>query len=172
MNTLDAIYSRRSIRKFTEETVSDEQVQILMKAAMAAPSATNEQAWRFVIIRDKNTMNSIQEFHPFASMLATANLVIAVLGDLTEEHHPGYWPLDTSAATQNLLLAAHELGLGAVWLGVYPRDERMRAVSELLELPEEYPPLCLIPIGHPAEEKMSVDRFNPEKVHLERFTQE
>ena len=168
MNTLEAIHTRRSIRRFAETPVTDEQVEVLLKAAMAAPSAKNEQAWRFVVIRNREILEEIRRQHPYAGMLATAPLAIAVLGDRTHLTHPDYWVVDCSAASQNLLLAAHELGLGAVWLGVFPREERMNELTRILHLPEHLPPLNLIAVGVPAEQKPQVDRYRPEVVYRDR----
>jgi nitroreductase len=169
MNTLEAIHTRRSIRKFTDDPVTGEQAETLLRAAMAAPSANNEQAWAFVEIRDRGRLDEIMEAHPFATMLATAPLAIAVLGDTSRELHPGYWPLDCSAAAQNILLAAHELGLGAVWLGVHPREERILDISRILSLPAHLVPHCLIAAGHPAETKNPAERFDPDRVFRESF---
>ncbi len=172
MNTLEAIFTRRSIRKYAKSQVSEEQVETLLKAAMAAPSAHNEQPWRFVVIRDRAVLNEIRDVHPYAKMLSSAALAIAVLGDRRRERHPGYWPVDCSAATQNLLLAAHEMGLGAVWLGVYPREQRMRDISRILHLPDHLPPLNVIALGVPAETKPRADRFRPEVVYVDRVPEE
>ncbi|MFH0881747.1 MAG: nitroreductase family protein [bacterium] len=168
MNTLEAIFSRRSIREFTDSPIASEQVETLLRAAMAAPSANNEQAWRFVVIRDRAVMNAIMEVHPYSQMLATAPLAVAVLGDRTRVTHPDYWIVDCSAATQNLLLAAHEMGLGAVWLGVFPRKKRMRDISRILHLPDHLLPLNVIALGVPAEIKPRVDRYRPEVVYTDR----
>ena len=165
MNTLEAIFTRRSIRRFTDTPVTGEQVETLLRAAMAAPSAKNEQSWRFVVIRDRAVLNRIMDVHPYSAMLATAQLAIAVLGDRTRVTHPDYWVVDCSAASQNLLLAAHDLGLGAVWLGVYPREQRMNDLAKILHLPEHLPPLNLIAIGVPAEEKPKADRYRADVVY-------
>jgi len=169
MNVIDTILSRRSIRKYTNERVNDEQVELLLKAAMYAPSAGNQQTWHYVVLREKETFNKIIEFHPFAQMLSQASVAICVCADLSLESKQGYWMVDCSAATENLLLAAHSLGLGAVWLGVYPRPERMEGLKQVLYLPESVEPFSLISIGYPAEEKKLPNRFKPERIHLERW---
>ena len=171
METLEAIHTRRSIRRFKDAEVTDEQVETMLRAAMAAPSANNEQSWRFVVIRDRNILEEIMEVHPYSKMLSTASLAIAVLGDRTRVTHPDYWVVDCSAATQNLLLAAHEIGLGAVWLGVYPREKRMHDISRVLQCPDHLPPLSLIAIGIPDEAKPRVDRYRPEVVYLNRVSE-
>ena len=170
MNILELIKTRRSIRKFDiSKTVSDEQVSDLLTAAMYAPSAGNQQVWQFITIRNKLTFEKINEFHPFSSMLKQSDLVVLVCGDSSIEAKPGYWPVDCAAATQNILLAAHGLGLGAVWLGVYPVLERQVGMSQLLNIPEHIHPFSLVVIGYSAEEKKMPERFKPERIHSENW---
>jgi nitroreductase len=163
------IRSRRSIRKYTGEPVTDEQVDELLRAAMSAPSAANQQPWRFVVIRSQEQRERIPAFHPHASMAPSASVVIAVCGDLSGLRIPERWVQDCSAATQNLLLAAHDMGLGAVWLGVYPTNERVEGVRRLLDLPEDIMPRAMGAIGHPAEHLPAVDRFEEGYVHYDRW---
>ncbi|MDX9694521.1 MAG: nitroreductase family protein [Bacteroidales bacterium] len=118
MEILEGIITRRSIRKYTDKKISDDQVQMLLKAGMYAPSARNQQPWHFLVINDKRTLNQLSEIHPYAKMLTEAQLSILVCGDETLELSTGYWVVDCSVATQNILLAAHGMGLGAVWLGL------------------------------------------------------
>jgi nitroreductase len=166
---MEAILSRRSIRRYTPDPVPEEVIQELLAAAMSAPSASNEQPWQFVVIDDRHLLDEIPKFHPYAGMLKQAPLAIAVCGDLKLETMSGYWIQDCSAATENLLLAAHAKGLGAVWLGVHPREERVNAVRELLGLPEQVRPLCLISIGYPAEQKPPSHRYDASRVHRNRW---
>ena len=121
----DAILRRRSIRAYTQEPVTDAQVEALLRAAMAAPSAGNQQPWRFVVIRDKRTLGAITEVHPYAKMLPGASVAILVCGDPGAGKWPQYWEQDCAAATENVLIAAEQLGLGSVWLGVHPLAERV-----------------------------------------------
>ncbi len=167
MDTLEALFTRRSIRKYTDEPVSEEMLHTLLKAGMYAPSANNRQPWHFVVIRDRSLLEEITTIHPHAQMLKQAPLAIAVCADTTRS--PRYWALDCSAATQNILLAAHALGLGAVWLAVYPNPTRVPAMSKLLHLPEHVTPVTLIAVGHPAEQKGPVERFRPEAVHYDTW---
>jgi nitroreductase len=169
MDTLDAIAARRSIRKYTDRPVPDDVVSQLLKAAMAAPSAGNEQAWQFIVIRDRALLDAIPKFHPYSAMLKYASVAILVCGDLTLEKYKGYWVQDCAAATQNLLLAATTMGLGAVWTGVYPAEDRVAGMRKLLNLPEHVIPLSLVPVGYPAEQPAKADRFNPERVHKDRW---
>lgn len=164
---LDTIFARRSIRKYTEEPVNQEHIELLLKAAMAAPSASNRKPWQFVVVTERETLDALAEGHAHGKMLFDATLCISVCGDLTERER--FWVQDCSAATENLLLAATALGLGAVWLGVYPRDERVAAVRQVLDLPEHITPLDLISIGHPAEEKEPRTQYDEGRVHWERW---
>lgn len=169
MDTLAAIHQRRSIRKYTAEPVTDATIELLLRAAMAAPSAGNEQPWHFVVIRDRKTLNAIPSFHPHAGMLMEAPVAILVCGDVTLERHKGMWVQDCAAAVENILLTVADLGLGAVWLGVYPRDERVAGLRKLLGLPKHVIPFALIAIGHPGETKAKDDRFRQDRVHRDRW---
>ncbi len=165
MELFEALYTRRSIRAYTEEPISDDQVRKLLGAAMIAPSAGNEQPWQFVTITDRLLLEKLATVHPYVGMLRQAPLAILVCGDLSLEKYAGYWVIDCSAAIQNMLLAAHGLGLGAVWTGIYPMQERVDAVRDIFQLPENIIPHSLIPIGHPAMDSKRQDRFKSERVH-------
>ncbi len=169
METLEAIRTRRSIRQYTSQPVPEEMVEELLRAAMAAPSAGNEQAWQFVVISDREILGSIPRIHPYCQMAAQAPVAILVCGDLSRQKHQGYWVQDCSAAIQNLLLAAHARGLGAVWTGIYPVEERVKAFREMMGLPPEVVPLALIPVGWPAEAPPPEDRYDPARVHRDRW---
>jgi nitroreductase len=166
---MDAILTRRSIRTYTDQAVSDESITELLRAAMAAPSAGNQQPWQFVVIRERRTLDRLALVHPYAAMAPKAQLAIAVCGDVRLEKHKGYWVQDCAAATENLLIAAHAAGLGAVWLGVYPLEERVSSIQALLGLPDEIIPLAVVPVGYPAEHPSPADRFDPSRIHLERW---
>lgn len=169
MDTLTAIMTRRSVRQFTDEPVTAEQLDTLLRAAMAAPSAGNQQPWRFVIARDEATRAKLATATPYSSPAGRAPLAIVVLADTRGNKHPGYWVQDCSAAVENLLLAAHAIGLGGVWIGVHPTDDREAVVREIVEAPEGFAALCMIAIGHPAGPGPDVDRFNAEWVRDERW---
>ncbi|MGQ9458443.1 MAG: nitroreductase family protein [Anaerolineae bacterium] len=164
---LDTIFARRSIRKYTREPVTEEQVRNLLEAAMAAPSANNSQPWHFVVVQDREQLRRLAEAHPYGKMQAEAALSIAVCADPALS--PRYWVQDCSAATENLLLAATSLGLGGVWLGVYPNQDRVAQVKEVLGIPEGIEVLCLVAIGHPAEKKPPRTQFNSQRVHRDRW---
>lgn len=169
MELHEAITRRRSIRRFTDQPVSKETLTELLRAAMWAPSACNAQPWHFVVVTDRAMLDSIPGIHPYAEMTREAAAGILVCADLSLEKSPGNWMVDCSAATQNLLLAAHAAGLGAVWTGIWPREERCKTFQQRFGLPETVMPLCWIPIGWPAEEKVVEDRFRPERIHWERW---
>ncbi|BCS95250.1 nitroreductase [Desulfoluna limicola] len=165
MDIQDAIFYRRSIRKYTDETVSDEQVTCILEAAMMAPSAGNAQPWQFVVVRDKEKLSQIKDINPYAGMAEKAQVGILVCGDLSLEKYSGFWVQDCSAAVQNLLLSVHNEGLGAVWTGVYPLEERVEGFRKLFKLPENVIPLAFMPIGHPGHTPKSEPRFLKDRVH-------
>ncbi|MBT4504090.1 MAG: nitroreductase family protein [Gemmatimonadetes bacterium] len=165
MDTLEAIHTRRSIREYTDQPVSEELVQEIIGAAMMAPSAGNVRPWQFIVLDDPEVVSQIPRIHPHGAMAVNAPVSIMVCGDLSLEKSPGNWLADCSAATQNLLLAAHAKGLGGVWTGLYPEQERIEGFRELLGLPENVIPLVLVPIGYPAYEGGRQDRFEPNKIH-------
>lgn len=160
---------RRSIRAYTAEPVSDEHVERLLRAAMAAPSAGNQQPWQFVLVTDAATRALIPTVHPYAAMVERAPLVIVVCGADAETRWPQYWAQDCAAATENILIEAVLLGLGAVWLGVYPLEERVAGLRRLLAMPDDVTPFAVVPVGHPADRKEPADRYRPERVHRERW---
>jgi nitroreductase len=170
MDTLEAIHTRRSIRRFEDRPVPDDLVQKILAAAMMAPSARNAQPWQFVLIDDRELLAEYAGNHPNAAMARHAPLAVLVCGDTSLELSPGYWPVDCAAATENLLLAAHALGLGAVWTGVYPRDPRMESLRRLCRLPEHVIPHSLIVLGYPAEHPSGQDRYRPDRVRRNRWT--
>ena len=135
MDVLEAIFTRKSIRKYTGESITEEQLKIILRAGFAAPSAHNRQPWHFVVIRDRQTLEKIASSHPYAKMLPQAGCGIVVCGDSNKEEGSVFLAEDCSAAIQNMLLAAHGIGLGAVWCGLYPATERAEEVSGLLGLP-------------------------------------
>jgi nitroreductase len=169
MDAFEAICTRRSVRKYTEQPVPEELVKELLLAAMHAPSAGNEQPWHFVVIKDRKTLDAIPGFHPYAAMTRQVSVAILVCGEPAQEKYSGRWMLDCSAATQNILLAARARGLGTVWVGIYPEAARIAGIRTLLSLPDDVIPLSLIPVGYPAEEVPRADRFNPSRVHFDKW---
>jgi len=166
---MKAILGRRSIRKFTGEKIPEEDVKKFLEAAMAAPSACNQQPWHFVVIEDKKSFNKIMEIQPYTRMLEKASHAIVVCADPELQTCPGFWVQDITAATENLLLAVHALGYGATWCGIYPNDNPVWGIRELLSLPKNIMPLNVIAIGVPDEEKPPSNRYKEERVHHEKW---
>jgi nitroreductase len=164
---IDTIFSRRSIRRYTEEPVSEEEIKTLLEAAMAAPSASNRKPWHFVVVTERKTLNRLAKAHKYAKMLNEAPLCISVCGDQSVSER--FWVQDCSAATENLLLAVTALSLGAVWCGVHPRQDRVKDISKILGIGAPVVPLNLIAIGHPAEEKEPRTQYDEGRVHREKW---
>jgi nitroreductase len=165
----ESLISRRSIRSFTSQKVSAELLHKLLNAAMSAPSAHHEEPWHFIVMDDRAQLDRIMAVHPYAKMLATAPLAILVCGDFRLEKSQGYSPVDCGNATMNILHAAHALGLGGVWVGVYPKQERMDEMRRLITIPDNVFPFALIPIGYPAETKGKENRYKEERVHHNKW---
>lgn len=169
MDCLESIYTRRAIRKYTDKKVSDEQIEKLLKAGMSGPSAVNEQPWHFIVVKDKKLLEEIPKASPYAQMAKDAAVAIIVCGDLKLQKIEGLWSQDCCIAAQNILLAAHALGLGAVWTAAYPLPGRVENLQKLFNIPKNIIPLCVIPIGYPAEKKEPVERFKKERVHNDKW---
>ncbi len=169
MDTLEAILNRRSIRQYTSEPITDEQLSVILKCGMYAPSAVNKQPWHFIVFRKKDTIRQIMEVHPNSSMLARACAAILVCWDEHLQHDVGYGPVDCAAATQNMLLAAHSLGIGSVWVGIYPRQQRMEAVQKIFNLPDHIKGFSIVSLGYPAETRQQPERYNPGRIHQEKW---
>jgi nitroreductase len=163
----DPVLSRRSIRSYTEQPVAEETVRILLEAAMAAPSADDERPWHFIVVRDRQIREQIPDIHHYAHMVAQAPVAIVVCGDETLQKQPGCWVQDCSAATENILIEAQQLGLGAVWLGIYPVEGRVQSFRRLLKLPSHVTPLAIIAVGRPAERKEPSNRYDASRVHFD-----
>jgi nitroreductase len=166
MDTLEAIRTRRSIRAYTRQPVSPAAVESLLRAAMSAPSAMDQRPWQFVVVTDRAKLDGLTAILPGGQMLQQAPLAIVFCGDPTRETKlQGYWMQDCSAATENLLLAAHAQGLGAVWIGVYPAEGQVRGVRERLGIPAAVVPFSIVALGHPAEKLPPEDRYDRARVH-------
>jgi len=164
MDAMEALLTRRSIRAYTAEPVTDATVDELLKAATAAPTAA-EEPWHFIVVRDRETLRAVKTFHRHAHMLEQAQVGIVVCGDPTWGTLRGRWPLDCAAATENMLIAANALGLGACWVGIYPVQERIDGLKKLLNIPDPVIPLCMVSVGWPAEKKKPPDRFRRDRIH-------
>ena len=168
-SALDNIFARKSVRSYTDEPISPEQVETILKAAMAAPSGMNMQPWRFVVVTDQKVKDKLAV--GFNKMIAKAPVVIIICGKTTNKlGAPNKnWTADCAASTENLLLAVEALGLGAVWTACYPYEDRMNPTVEALGLPENISPYCIVPIGHPAGNDKPKDKWNPENIHYEKW---
>jgi len=169
MDTIEAILTRRSIRKYNNKEVSKELINIILKCGMYAPSSYNQQLWEFIIIDKREILDKIPEIHPNSNMIREVNIAILVCGNLNEKINQSYWTQDCSAATQNLLISAASLGLGSIWLGIYPREDRIIGLKKLLNLPEHIIPFSLVPIGYSEEINEDPERFNPDKIHYNKW---
>ena len=169
---INNIMTRVSVRDFTGEKISSEQVETLLRAAMAAPSAINKQPWAFIVVDDDAIIAQLGEALPFSRCSNHPAVAIIPCGDLSkaiEGEMGAFWINDVSAATENLLLAAHAMGLGAVWTGLHPDMNRAKMVQQMLGLPEHIIPLCIVPVGVPAEQPAVKDKFKPENIHYNKW---
>lgn len=168
--TYQSILSRRSVRNFTDKPLEDEKLREILRAAMSAPSACNQQPWRFVVIRDWETLKELHATHNWMSALLSAPVTVVVCGEPRTAKLERYWRQDCSAATENMLLAAQALGLGAVWMGIDPTEggsEEAVSVSRILELPDYIQPFAFVSLGYPAEQPQAADRYDESKIHFQ-----
>jgi len=171
-DVLSVIAQRKSVRHFTDQKLSAEQLEILLKAAMAAPSAKNVQAWEFIVITDRALLDEMGGKLPYAKMLLQAPAAIIVCGNVSKfaPESELNWVSDCAAATENLLLAAEAIGLAAVWTASFPYSERMTAVRDVVKnMPGEVVPLAVIPVGYAAREEKAKDKWRPEKIHYNQW---
>jgi nitroreductase len=172
---LECILTRTSVRQYQpDRTISRDTVETLLRAAMSAPTAVNKQPWAFIALDDRAALDSLAQVLPYARMLTKAPLAIVTCGDLSkaidgEDADKGFWIQDVSAATENLLLAAHAMGLGAVWTGVYPDAERVKDVQERLDLPANVIPLAVVPVGYPTGPQKPKEKWEPANVHFNKW---
>lgn len=169
LDILEAIHTRRSIRKYAPDPVPEEQITTMLSAAMTAPSAGNAQPWQFLVIDERETLDKLAGIHPYVGMFKQAPLGILVCGDLSKEKYAGYWVQDCAAAVQNLLLAARALSLGTVWTGICPMEDRMQTVQQMFSLPDEIKPHALIAVGTPLQEFTHQNRYDAARVHRNRW---
>ena len=165
MDLFTALHTRRSIRNYTDQSVSEQELRDMLEAAMIAPSAGNAQPWQFIVVDDPDTLKKVPAINPYAAMASKAPVGVVICGDLNAEKYKGFWVQDCAAAVQNMLLAATGLGLGTVWTGIYPMEDRVTGFQRLLGLPDHAIPLALVVIGRPASQPERKSRFDPAKVH-------
>jgi nitroreductase len=171
MDAITAILTRRSIRDYTPHPVPEEMIKLLLEAGMSAPSARDERSTEFVVINDRKILDEISKFNTKRLQLKKATVAILVCGNQQKEKTKGrgYWILDGAAAAENILIAAHAVGLGAVWTAIYPYPDRVAQVKKMLNLPEQVIPLNIIPVGYPAERKMRENLYDAARVHNNRW---
>ena len=169
MDIIEGIMTRRSIRHFTGELISDEQLDTMLRAGFQAPSAHNFQPWEFIVVRDKEKIGKIKEFHKYAKMVEDAGTLIVVCGDKHRQENRGFLVSDTSAAIQNMLLAAHGLGLGAVWCGIYDIDDYVVNFGEVLNLPANILPVGMVVVGNKIKDRSMQDRYDEKKIHYDTW---
>jgi len=163
---LKILFARRSIRRYTDQAISEADLKSLLEAGMAAPSASNRKPWHFVVTTDRTKLKALADAHPYGKMLASAAAAIAVCGDPSISD---WWVQDCSAATENILVAAAGLGLGAVWLGCHNQPEREQVVRDTLGIPQEIGVLSLLSVGHPDEDKEPRTQYDPARVHKDTW---
>lgn len=167
---IDSIVKRRSIRKYKPEPVPEDIIRQLLEAAMSAPSAQNQRPWHFIVITDRETLAILADVSPYATMTKEAPVAILVCGDPEREISKGFWVQDCSAATENILIAVEGLHLGAVWLGIYPRQTRVEYVRNVLHIPKHIVPFALIPVGYPDEIFKDIpNRYDGTRVHYNQW---
>ncbi len=166
---VDPVLARRSIRSFTEEPLSRDTLRLLLSAAMNAPSVDDDRPWHFIVIQDRKTRLRIRDIHPDAYMLSQAPAAILVCGSTSLQKYPGFLDQSCSAASENILIEAQQLGLGGLWLRVYPIEGKVEACRRLLDIPDDIIPFSLIVIGHPAERLEPVDKYNESRVHYDNW---
>lgn len=169
MEFLDVVTTRRSIRQFRDQPVPADMVTAIIKAAMMAPSAGNQQPWHFIVINNRAKLDAIPAIHPYSRMVLQAPVAILLCGDEQVKPWTDFWVQDCSAATQNMLLAARDLGLGSVWAGIYPVEERIAGFRRLFSIPEPIVPFALVPVGWPAGDFAPADRFRPDRIHADTW---
>lgn len=171
-DTLNTIFARKSVRSFKSDAVPDEKLRMLVRAGMAAPTAVDKRPWEFIVVTDRAVLKQLADALPYAKMAEKAAAAIIVAGDVKKQWggmESDYWIMDCSAATQNILLAAESMGLGAVWTAVYPEDSRVRSVRQILGIPFHVVPLNVIPVGVQTGREKPKDKYDPKQIHWNRW---
>lgn len=166
---MQEIFIRRSVRTYKDIPVEREKIDKLLRAAMQAPSAGNQQPWEFIVVQNKDLLNKLSGISPYSKMVTKAPLAIVLLANKNNMRFSENWQQDMGAATENLLLEAAHLGLGGVWLGVAPVEDRMNAVKKIFNLPENIFPFAVVPIGYPEAEQRFIDRYDASRVHYDKY---
>lgn len=166
---INTIYNRRSVRKYLDKPVKEDDLNEILKAGMYAPSAVNKQPWHFIVIKDKKILNDIKNIHPYSTSLQTAPIAIIVCGDTELEFAKDFYLSDCAAVTQNILLAAKELGLDTCWMGIFPWEKLTEDFEKYFKLPANVKPYSVIALGYGAEEKARPERFDKSKIHIDKW---
>lgn len=167
---MEAIFNRRSIRKYKNKPVEKEKIEKLLRAAMQAPSAVNQQPWEFIVLQDKNNLKKLSEMSPYSKLVENAPLTFILLANEDRMKVPEIWQQDMGAAAENILLEAVELELGAVWLGIAPIEDRMNYIKKMFDLEENIKSYCAIAVGYPeGQENKFIDRYDDTRVHYEKY---
>jgi nitroreductase len=173
MNTIKAIMTRRSIRKFTAEPVSDQQIKTILEAAMNAPSAGDGRPWHFIVVRDREKLNALAEkIDEGNDLFKQAQAAVLIVADPKKEGFPGFYPQDCSCAAQNIYLVAHDLGLGTVWIATWEVPPRVNGIRSILGVPESLMPFAIFPLGHPAEHLEAEYRYDESLVHYDYWNEQ
>jgi nitroreductase len=165
-NLINFLRTRRSIREYEEKKIPKEIIMEILKTAMYAPSAHNKQPWEFFVVEERKILNEISNNHPYAKMLKKAPAAVVVLADTKKQPDEGYFAQDCSAATMNILLSAWAYGIGSCWIGVFPKEERIELIKEILKVPERYVPFSIVSLGYPVKLPEKVERFDEKRIHF------
>ncbi len=169
MDAIKSIYTRRSVRKYTDKEIPKDIIEKILKAGFSAPSAANQQPWHFIIIDEKNILNKIPGFHKRAEFITKAKKAILVCADKKLEKFKNYWPVDCSAATENMLIAARALGLGSCWVGIFPQENRIKELKNIFKLPDSVIPFSIVSLGFTNENQEGVNRYNEDRIHYNKW---
>jgi nitroreductase len=166
---MNSIFVRRSIREFLDKPVEKEKIEKILRAGMQAPSAKNQQAWEFIVVTSQEDKEKVSQMSPFSKLAAKATVLIILLGNKNKMTHPEKWQQDLSACTQNILLQIVKEGMGGVWLGVYPTQERVDSLKNIFSLPENIIPFSVVCFGYSKRENTFIDRYNESAVHWDKY---
>lgn len=166
---MESIFNRTSVRKYKKESLKQEEIDLILKAAFCAPSAANRQPWQFIVIQDKQTLSDLSKMTPYASLLKNAAMGIVVCADKSKNDSLDYCQQDLAAATENMLIEAKSLNIGSCWIGVYPNEDRYLAINTYFKLPKGIVPMWMVAFGYPDQDEVIKDKFDKEKIHYEKY---
>lgn len=169
MDAIDALFTRRSIRAYNDKEISQEDIETILRAAMSAPSAGGGNVCHYIVVRDRDLLKEVLKYHQYAHMLLQANAAIVVVSDPSLEKYPGRWPLNSSASTENMLIAATALGIGSCWVGFYPVEERMNGLRKIFNISDNLIPFAIVSLGYPAEHKKPHGELDSSIIHYNKW---